>query len=546
MSTLSELSKLETSKPFDRLRAFLWPIHAHENKKFLAMLLMFFLISFNYNILRTLKETLVVTAPGSGAEVIPFIKVWAMFPGAVFMAFLFAWLSNRFNKERVFYIFMGIFLGYFALFLFYLFPNKEALHLHQTADWLEAYLPSGFKGLTIMVRHWTFTSFYVVSELWGNIILIMLFWGFVNQITKLDQAKRFYGLLGLGANLSGIVAGQISIYITQFSAHYSLLPNATTWEQSLMVIVSLVILCGISTLFVFYWVNKTILSNPIHYCAQSAQEEKDMKGKLSLKESITHLIKTPYLLYITLIVLTYNISTNLIEVLWKDQIRMLYPSAHDYNLFINQVATWIGIVATFSALFISGNAIRRVGWTFTALLTPLILLATSLVFFGLLFTRNILEESNILIFGMGPLALIVLTGAVQNILCRSAKYTLFDATKEMTFIPLSAESKIKGKTVIDGVCNRLGKSGGSVIHQSLLIVFSSFACSAPYVAGILFLILGIWIGAVRLLGKAFYTLSNEQATTTKLEGLTTEEMRASDTTSDEDTTSDPLVILPST
>lgn len=512
MSTLSELSKLETSKPFARLRGFLWPIHGHEHKKFLSMLSMFFLISFNYNILRTLKETLVVTAHGSGAEVIPFIKVWAMFPSAVLMAFLFAWLSNRFTKERVFYIFMTLFLGYFTLFLFYLFPNNETLHLHETADWLQLYLPAGFKGFTIMLRHWTFTSFYVMSELWGNIILIMLFWGFVNQVTKLEEAKRFYGLLGLGANISGIVAGQASIYISQLSFNSQLFFGNTAWDQSLFMLISLVLLCGLLTLLLFYWVNKTILTNPLYYCPESARQEKEMKGKLSLIESITHLIKSPYLLYITLIVVTYNISTNLVEVLWKDQIRMLYPNANDYNLFINQIATWIGIVATFSALFISGNAIRRIGWTFTALLTPIILGITSILFFGLLFSRELLEQNNILIFGMAPLAFIVFTGAVQNILCRSAKYTLFDATKEMTFIPLSAESKIKGKTVIDGVCNRLGKSGGSVIHQSLLITFSSFAFSAPYVAGILFLILGTWVGAVRLLGKAFHELSTRVPT----------------------------------
>ena len=38
---------------------------------------MFFFILFNYTILRDTKDVLVVTAPGSGAEIIPFLKTCA-------------------------------------------------------------------------------------------------------------------------------------------------------------------------------------------------------------------------------------------------------------------------------------------------------------------------------------------------------------------------------------------------------------------------------------------------------------------------------------
>ncbi len=76
---------------FSRWRSFIWPVHHFELKKLLPMLLIFFLVSFDYNILRTLKDTLVVTAKGSGAEVIPFIKVWGMFPGAIIMTYLFSY-----------------------------------------------------------------------------------------------------------------------------------------------------------------------------------------------------------------------------------------------------------------------------------------------------------------------------------------------------------------------------------------------------------------------------------------------------------------------
>src|SRR3984885_16022434 len=173
------------SSKFGRLRTLIWPIHGYELKKLIPMLLIFFFINFDYNILRTMKDALIITAESSGAEVIPFIKVWVMFPGSVLMTYIFIRLSNRFNRETVFYVMMGIFLSYFLIFTFVLYPARESLHANELADRLQTTLPVGLKGMIAMIRYWSFTSFYVMSELWSNIILFLMFWGFANQVTRL-------------------------------------------------------------------------------------------------------------------------------------------------------------------------------------------------------------------------------------------------------------------------------------------------------------------------------------------------------------------------
>ena len=80
------------------------------------MLFIFFLISFNYNVLRAYKDSMVVTASNSGAEAIPFIKVWAILPSAILLTFVFTRLANRYSREKVFYIMMTLFLSFFFLF----------------------------------------------------------------------------------------------------------------------------------------------------------------------------------------------------------------------------------------------------------------------------------------------------------------------------------------------------------------------------------------------------------------------------------------------
>ncbi len=465
------------------------------------MMLIFFFISFNYNVLRTMKDTLVVTAKSSGAEVIPFIKVWAMFPCAILATFLFTRLSNRFSREKVLYLMLSIFLIYFFLFAFFLYPNHELLHPNAMADSLQEVLPVGCKGLIAMFRNWTFTLFYVMSELWSNIVLFVLIWGFTNQVTRLQEARRFYGLFGFGANFSGIVAGQISVFLCKRDFNPNFFFGNTAWEQTTIILVSLVILSGIAAMALFKWLYTFVLSDPRYYDPEDACADKNLKGKLSLRENFSYLLRSKYLIYITLLVVSYNIVINLVEIVWKGQLRELYPNPIDYSLYINQVSTVVGIVATLAALLVSSNCIRKFGWTFTAMLTPIILLVTSIGFFSLFFMKDHLEKYAMALFGITPLVMLVSVGSLQNILCRGAKYTVFDATKEIAFVPLSASSKLKGTAAIDGVCNRFGKSGGSVIHSNLLILFSTFTASAPYVAAILLLIISVWVMAVRLLGK---------------------------------------------
>jgi len=494
-----------TQSEFSGWRSFLWPVHRHELRKLLPMLVILFLITFDYNMLRTMKDTLVVaTGKQSGAEVIPFIKLWVMFPGSVALTFLFTWLSNRFSRERVFYVMMTLFLAYFALFIGVLYPLRDILHPHEFADSLQAALPIGLKGFVAMIRNWSFTTFYVMSELWGNIVLFLLFWGFANQITHLGEAKRFYAILGIATNISGIIAGEIAVEVSRTS-FFSFIPyGSQAWDQQILVLVSLVILGGILAMGIFRWMHTHILDETNGETVASTKGE--VKGKMSMRENFRYLFNSRYLLCIALIAIAYNVVINLVEVLWKSQVHSLYADPSAYNLYMNRVMMIIGLFATLTSFGITGNLIRKTGWKFTAMLTPVILLLTSVAFFGSFFWKEAIGDLAQLPWGLTPLAIVVFFGTLQNCLSRGAKYTVFDATKEMAFIPLSQECKIKGKAAIDGVCMRLGKSGGAAIHQVLLVTFSSLALSAPYVVGFLLVMVSLWMGSVSSLGKQFNAL----------------------------------------
>lgn len=497
---------------FGPFRAFFWPVHSYELKKFLPMFVIFFLIYFDYNVLRTLKDTLLVTAKESGAEVIPFVKVWVMFPGSVLMAYLFTRCSNRFSRETVFYVMISLFLAYFLVFLFLGYPYRDRLHNPQFAEYLTGILPPGGKGFVAMIRYWLFTTFYVMSELWSNIILSLLFWGFVNQITRLGEAKRFYGMLGIGANFSGYVAGELSAFFCQHEYNPNIPYGSTAWDQILLILILLVVGCGIIALFLFRWMQTQVLTDERFYTKEE-EKNSELKGAMSMRENLKTLFRSKYLFCVATIVVAYNLIINLVEVLWKHQVCELYPDPSAYSMYMNHVTSSIGVIATFASFCITGNAIRRYGWTFTAMITPMILLVTSIGFFGFFFMKEPLAVLASLPYGMSPLSLTVLFGTIQNCLSRGAKYTVYDATREMALVPLDSQLKIKGKTAIDGICNRFGKSSGAVIHQGLLLIFGSLVFSAPYVAAFLLATLAVWIVAVKSLGKQFQLLTSGETIT---------------------------------
>ena len=46
-----------------------------------------------------------------------------------------------------------------------------------------------FAGPISIMRNWTFCLFYVMAELWGSVVVSLLFWGFANQVCA--SVKQF-------------------------------------------------------------------------------------------------------------------------------------------------------------------------------------------------------------------------------------------------------------------------------------------------------------------------------------------------------------------
>ncbi|EFJ49850.1 hypothetical protein VOLCADRAFT_89266 [Volvox carteri f. nagariensis] len=175
--------------------------------KFMPMVGLFFMLAFVNTILDSLKDTLVITAAGGGAQVIPYLTVYAVLPSSLIFLLLYSYASQRFRRQALFNGIVAVFMTFFVAFALLLYPNHHHLHPVGWAEGLAATLPLGLDGAVGMIRNWTFTLFFCMSELWGDVCLGLLFWGLANDTTSLADAPTLYPLFGLGANVAQALAG---------------------------------------------------------------------------------------------------------------------------------------------------------------------------------------------------------------------------------------------------------------------------------------------------------------------------------------------------
>ena len=140
-----------------------------------------------------------------------------------------------------------------------------------------------------VVGNWSFSIFYILSELWGSVVLSMLFWQFANEITKVTEAKRFYGLFGMIGNIGLLSPAPIIILTAKYAK--SLPKDIDSFGVNLKLLMSCVLVSGLVAISTYWWMNKNVLTDPNLY--QPGQGKKKEKAKLSVSGKLPIYLKEP-------------------------------------------------------------------------------------------------------------------------------------------------------------------------------------------------------------------------------------------------------------
>ena len=118
-----------------------------------------------------------VTAPKSGAEIIPFLKTYVNLPGAIAFTVLYGSLSNRFSQPQVF---RGLSDVSGVLRMFCVGPLSK--YRVTTSAWAGRCCSKNtprlpFQAADSSNKKLTFSFFYLAAALWGSVVASLLFWG---------------------------------------------------------------------------------------------------------------------------------------------------------------------------------------------------------------------------------------------------------------------------------------------------------------------------------------------------------------------------------
>lgn len=487
---------------FSKIRSLLWPIYNFEMKKFVPLAIIMFCVLGNYTIMRDTKDSLIATAAGAGPEAIPYLKGIFVMTSAMLFVVLYTKLSNVFSAQKLFHGIVGTFLAFFALFCFVIYPNIETLHPSiETVNNLQQTYPN-FKFAISVWGVWSYSLFYIMSELWGSVMISLLFWQFANEITRTREASRFYPLLVMISNISLMCSGKTVNILSDIRK--TLPADVDAWGVTLHYLGIAIIVLGVVAMFVYQWMQKNVLSDPKYYDAAAPKAKKKSKPKLSIGESFKYLLSSPYIAMIAVLVLSYGMSINLIEIIWKKQLSIMFKGdPNGYNAFMGNFSFFTGL-ATILIIYATKNVVNRFGWFVGAVITPTALAITGGLFFAMILFKDIVEPLYAS-FGASALSAAVWIGMVQNIATKGSKYSFFDPTKEMAYIPLDQELKVKGKAAVDVIGGRLGKAMGG---WTLIAIFSIFAVRdvmtvVPYLAIIIAIITLAWFFAVGSLARKY-------------------------------------------
>lgn len=474
---------------FNKFQSIFWPIHSYELKKFLPMSLLMFCILFVYSMAKDLKDVFIQTyATCGGPQLLSVLKLFFVMPFAVLAVMIFTTLINKFGKEKTFYIIISFFVVFYAIFGFLIFPNISVLHAsEEQVNYLRSRLPGFMYNIIPCITNWSYTLFYIVSEIWGTMAISSLFWQFANQITKKTEVKRFFGLFSLIGNIGVIISGSSLKAMSRVK-------DEAVFDAHVKVLMASIVLFGLLTMLIYTYINKVVMKDKRFQNSDEVKVKKE-KEKVGTMQGIKILFHSKYLLLISVMVIGFGLCSNFLEVLLKEKMLELMPSKHAYASMTSNLTIAIGVFSIVAVL-LSANILRRCKWRTSALFTPMVLFIMGGTFFGLVMWGEFMGKT---IFGMNVLTLSVVFGIIADASSKSSKFSLFDTTKSMAYIPLDEDTKTKGQAAVEVIAGRLGKAGASSVQYVLmnLVSIGSKLSSHLFVVVPVFLtmVLG-WIASV--------------------------------------------------
>jgi len=504
-----------------------------EPYKYFFLAALGFFVILAYTILRVSKDALIISA--GGAEMLPVLKLLGVLPATFLVSGLWAAAVDKLGNETAPLAALAIFCGFFLVFV----AAMPYLNLIHSFSFAASFMPA---GISKMLQFWMYSLFYIASEMWAVVMIEGVTKSLQNQILNKEQQQRMissaamfqsFGLIAAGfitTSVFGIASlslnAQIRILIFAFVACAAIIgalykfanPDKTkgavvkdteknTTEEKVNAIAKDLKEIG-AACHSINDSNKKLIFNA-EGITINENRNTEIKDHVHLQSKICFaagddsywgtmrsIFRYSTLRNVASVIMTYNISVVIFEVIWKNQVKIFCNSqaALTYGQFMGAFNMWTGIATI--ALCIMGPLISRIPPKIRNQITPAILLSLSIVFFGLLIAPTFMANLCPYLFATSlenHLAQIAYCGLILNATVKSSKYCTVDYGNTEFWGNTAKAIKDSFQSNINTKFGKLGKAVGSLIILGLITATGSIANATLIIPLVLALTIITWM-----------------------------------------------------
>jgi AAA family ATP:ADP antiporter len=293
-----------------------------------------------------------------------------------------------------------------------------------------------------------------------NLFVVSVFWSFMADLFRNEQARRLYGLISAGGSAGALAGPLLATLLAPSLGPARLLP------------ISAAMLCG--AVLCIYRLTAWAKRHPAERRFPPAQVEEPLGG--SIFAGITLALKSPYLLGICIYVM---LGTLLGTFLYFHQANIMavdMPSPGARTALFAKIDLAVNLLTFGCQLFLVGRLMGRFGVGTTLMILP------------------VMGAIGFFVLGLMPtLAVLV----VFQVIRRAGEYAIARPAREVLFTVLNREEKYKSKNFIDTVVFRSGDAASGWLFEGLRILGLGFAGIAFVAVPIALL----WAGTGWMLGR---------------------------------------------
>ena len=436
------LTSGEESGPFHRVLRRAVDVKAREVSAMLMAFAYFFFVLSAWFVLRPIREQVGAAA---GVSRLPWLYAGTL--TAMFICNpLFSSLVVRYSVRRFIVITYQFFVA--NLLVFFVLMRVVASTEGSTGD------------------AWVGRAFYIWTSVF-NLFVVSVFWCFMADYFRSEQAKRLFGFIAVGGTLGSIAGSEVTAVFASRIGHANLL----------LVSVALLELAVL-----------TVVRFPPREPDASRTDDSAAHLLLPIGGStwagFTHVMRSPYLFGIAAFLILLNIGSTILYFEQAAIVGRYFPDRATQTTVFAQIELAVQVLTLVTQIFLTGRILRWVG------------LAAGLAFLP------VVSMIGFAVLGAVPVFAAL---AAFTIVRRAGNFALNNPAMEILFTVVPREDKYKAKSFIETFVYRGGDQVGAW-------TFTALGAMGLGLAGIAFAavpIAALWLGLSVWLGRQQALLAGE-------------------------------------